>query len=84
MSRSPRVSRGRDRGGAVLYVGKAKNLKNRVRSYFQSLQDQRQKVQLLVAKIAAIETIITQSEKEALILENLFAGRERPFELPAP
>ena len=68
----------KDRGGSVLYVGKAKNLKNRVRSYFQRIQDQRQKVQLLVAKIAGIETIVTPSEKEALILENTLIKKYRP------
>ncbi len=68
----------KDRGGAVLYVGKAKNLKNRVRSYFQRLQDQRQKVQVLVGKIAGIDTIVTQSEKEALILENTLIKKYRP------
>lgn len=68
----------KDRGGSVLYVGKAKNLKSRVRSYFQRIQDQRQKVQLLVAKIAAIETIVTPSEKEALILENTLIKKYRP------
>jgi len=68
----------KDRGGAVLYVGEAKNLKNRVRSYFQRFQDQRQKVQVLVTKIAGIETIVTQSEKEALILENTLIKKYRP------
>ena len=68
----------KDRGGSVLYVGKAKNLKNRVRSYFLRLQDQRQKVQVLVGKIAGIDTIVTQSEKEALILENTLIKKYRP------
>ena len=68
----------KDRGGVVLYVGKAKNLKNRIRSYFQRLQDQRQKVQVLVGKIAGIDTIVTQSEKEALILENTLIKKYRP------
>ena len=64
--------------GSVLYVGKAKNLKTRVRSYFQSSQDQRYKVKLLVSRISDLETIITPSEKEALILENTLIKKYRP------
>ena len=47
----------KDAAGAVLYVGKAKNLKNRVRSYFQNAQDQHQKTRVMVTKIADIERI---------------------------
>jgi len=55
--------------GSVIYVGKAKNLKNRVRSYFHSSIDS-PKTQALVSKIADLELIVTSSEVEALILEN--------------
>lgn len=56
--------------GVILYVGKAKNLKNRVRSYFQKGQKHGVKTQKLVEKIADIEWIETASEVEALVLEN--------------
>ena len=55
--------------GTVIYVGKAKNLKNRVRSYFQNRIDS-PKTAALVAKINDLELIITDSEIEALVLEN--------------
>lgn len=68
----------KDITGAVLYVGKAKNLKHRVRSYFHHPQDQRYKTQILVSKIADIETIVTNTEKDALILENNLIKKYRP------
>ncbi|UMZ72643.1 excinuclease ABC subunit UvrC [Natranaerofaba carboxydovora] len=60
----------------VIYVGKAINLKNRVRSYFGSNQTIKERV--LVPKIADIETIVTDSELEALILESNLIKRYRP------
>jgi excinuclease ABC subunit C len=54
--------------GTIIYVGKAKNLKNRVRSYFNP-SNTNPKVKILVSKIEKIETIITSSEIEALLLE---------------
>ena len=61
----------------VIYVGKAVNLKNRVRSYFNS-GNQNVKVQVMVPKIADIDTIVTDSELEALILENNLIKKYRP------
>lgn len=58
-----------DASGKVIYVGKAVVLKNRVRSYFRNLASHTPKVKAMVAKIAEIETIVTSSEVEALILE---------------
>mgnify|MGYP000748910187 CR=1 FL=1 len=58
-----------DQSGTIIYVGKAKSLKKRVRSYFRS-NSQDPKTQVLVSKIADIEWIITDSEVEALLLEN--------------
>lgn len=60
----------RNRGGAVLYVGKAKNLRTRVKQYFASGGDGRVMVPFLIEKVANIETIVVTSEKEALLLEN--------------
>jgi len=58
-----------DQSGRVIYVGKAKNLNNRVHSYFRSSGRQSVKVEALVSHVEDIETIMTDSEIEALILE---------------
>ncbi|MGO9121931.1 MAG: excinuclease ABC subunit UvrC [Desulfomonilaceae bacterium] len=67
-----------DGKGNVLYVGKAGNLKNRVRSYFVKGGDERLKVRYLVDKVENIRTILTGTEKEALILENNLIKQHRP------
>ena len=55
--------------GEVIYVGKAKILKNRVKSYFQNSKNHSEKVRIMVKNIAEFEYIVTDSEMEALILE---------------
>lgn len=67
-----------DASGKVIYVGKAVVLKNRVRSYFRNLASHTPKVKAMVAKIAEIETIVTSSEVEALILECNLIKKYRP------
>ncbi|XHV43126.1 excinuclease ABC subunit UvrC [Streptococcus dysgalactiae subsp. equisimilis] len=57
----------KDKEGTIIYVGKAKNLKNRVRSYFRGSHDT--KTELLVSEIADFEFIVTESNTEALLLE---------------
>ena len=70
-----------DSEGRILYIGKAKNLKNRVTSYFRG-QGLSIKNTALVEKIAAIETTITASETEALLLEqNLIKEQRPPFNI---
>ncbi|PLX95167.1 MAG: excinuclease ABC subunit C [Desulfuromonas sp.] len=64
--------------GTVLYVGKAKNLRSRLRSYFSAVGDGRAQIPLLMQKVARIETIVTDTEKEALLLENTLIKQYRP------
>ncbi|ERI94355.1 excinuclease ABC, C subunit [Clostridiales bacterium oral taxon 876 str. F0540] len=64
--------------GEVIYVGKAKILKNRVRQYFQSSKNHSEKVKAMVKNIAEFEYIVTDSEMEALILECNLIKKYRP------
>lgn len=75
---SPGVYIYRDKGGSVLYVGKAKKLRNRVRSYFQDSGPADGRIRTMVSKIADLEVVITGSEAEALILENNFIKQYEP------
>src|SRR6184192_1527698 len=68
----------RDADGEVLYVGKAKSLRPRVRSYFQRTTDGRPQIQTLPARVADVEVIVTGSEVEALHLEQNLVKRHRP------
>ncbi len=68
----------RDRAGKVLYVGKAKSLRSRVRAYFRDGGDGRFQVRFLMRKVRDFDTIVTASEKEALILENNLIKQYRP------
>jgi excinuclease ABC subunit C len=68
----------RDRAGDVLYVGKAKSLRPRVRSYFQKSLDSRTAIQQLPERVDDIEVIVTQNEVEALHLEQNLVKRHRP------
>src|SRR5438128_1001093 len=55
--------------GKIIYVGKAKNLKNRVRQYFQSSRNMEAKTREMVRRIADFEFIVVDNEVEALVLE---------------
>ncbi len=68
----------KDSAKEIIYVGKAINLKNRVRSYFQSSKNQLPKVAAMVERIEDLEYIITDSELEALILECNLIKKHRP------
>jgi hypothetical protein len=64
--------------GEILYVGKAKNLRSRLRSYFSAEGDGRVHIRFLMNRVREIETIVTDTEKEALILENTLIKKHRP------
>ncbi|RRD32229.1 excinuclease ABC subunit UvrC [Streptococcus minor] len=66
----------KDKKGTIIYVGKAKNLKNRVRSYFQGSHDT--KTELLVSEIEDFEFIVTESNTEALLLEINLIQENKP------
>ena len=72
----PGVYRYFDKKGELIYVGKAKNLKRRVLSYFQ--KEQTGKTRVLVSKIADLEYSIVDSESEALLLENTMIKQYKP------
>ncbi|NTV06151.1 MAG: excinuclease ABC subunit C [Chlorobiaceae bacterium] len=75
---SPGVYQFKNSTGRVIYVGKAKNLRNRVRSYFRTPQQLYGKTLVLVSQIEDFEVIITSSEVEALILENNMIKELKP------
>jgi excinuclease ABC subunit C len=72
----PGVYRYFDKNGELIYVGKAKNLKRRVSSYFN--KEQTGKTRVLVSKIADIKFIVVESESEALLLENNLIKQYKP------
>lgn len=67
----------RDDGGIILYIGKAKNLRHRVASYFKK-EDHDPKTRQLVGQIADVDVIVTENEVEALILESNLVKRHQP------
>ncbi len=67
----------RDAAGSIIYIGKAKNLKKRVSSYFRR-HDPDPKTEALVRKAASVDFIITDNEIEALILENTLIKKHQP------
>ncbi len=72
------VYRFMDKRGAYLYIGKAKNLRSRVRSYFRGGDAREGRIRLLIRKTADVDVIVTDTESEALILENNLIKKLRP------
>lgn len=68
----------KDARGTVIYIGKAKNLRNRVRQYFQSSRSMDAKTQEMVSRISDLEYIVTDTEVEALILESNLIKQHKP------
>lgn len=75
---SPGVYLMRDRAGEIIYIGKARTLRQRVRSYFNPSGDSRYHVKFLMAKVADIDVMLTDTEKEALLLENTLIKQHHP------
>src|SRR5437762_6493031 len=78
LPRQPGVYIFKDERGDVLYVGKAKTLRSRVRSYFQQGGDGRAGIARMVGRVTDVEVIVTGSEVEALHLEQNLVKRHRP------
>lgn len=68
----------KDSSGKVLYIGKAKNLKARLKSYFSAQGDGRAMIPFLLSHVEQIETILVDNEKEALLLENSLIKHHQP------
>jgi len=78
LPKSPGVYLMHDAKDEIIYVGKAISLRNRVRQYFQSSRGKSQKILQMVSRIARFEYIVTDSELEALVLENNLIKENRP------
>ncbi len=78
LPQKPGVYLFKDSRGKIIYIGKAKSLRNRVRSYFQAGRIEGPKLQRLVSRIADVEIIVTDSEMEALILEMNLVKEYKP------
>ena len=74
----PGVYMMRDEADTILYVGKAVNLRNRVRSYFRKIHGRGPQIEKMVGQIARFEYIVTDSELEALVLENNLIKENAP------
>lgn len=68
----------KNKDGEVLYIGKAKNIKARVGSYFHKAADARYSVKFLMSKVSDIDYIVTANEKEAIILEDTLLKKYKP------
>lgn len=77
-STNPGVYLMKNRSGDVIYVGKANNLKSRIKQYFAPGRDGRAMVPFLIAEVSTIDVIVVPSEKEALLLENTLIKKHQP------
>jgi len=77
LTRRPGIYQMLNRDGDIIYIGKAKDLKNRVSSYFQK-QDHSPKTQVMVKQIRDIHVVVAASENDALILENQLIKKHKP------
>ena len=78
LSKSPGVYQFLNQKNEIIYIGKAKNLKNRVSSYFNKVQFENRKTKLLVSQIKNVKTIKVETEMDALLLENVLVKKHQP------
>lgn len=78
LTASPGVYIMKNREGGIIYIGKAKNLKKRVTSYFRENPDHTPKVAAMVSKVQDYDFIVTDSEFEALVLECSLIKQHKP------
>ena len=78
LPQSPGVYQFLGSDGQVIYVGKAKNLRARMRQYV-TLQDERQKIPLMMQLVASFDYIVVETEHEALVLERNLIGQYHPY-----
>ena len=78
LPKSPGIYQFKSKDGKIIYIGKAKNLRNRVRSYFQASNPVDPKRDIMVSKIADLELIVVDSDVEALLLENNLIKEHTP------
>lgn len=76
--KSPGVYLMKGEGGKIIYVGKANNLRDRVKSYFGKEANSRYQVSFLMKRVCDIDYLVTQNEKEALLLENSLIKKHKP------
>ena len=77
-STSPGVYLMKDANGVVIYVGKAKNLKNRLATYFQPATHESPRTEMMVGRVLRFDVILTETEAEALILEATLVKKHKP------
>lgn len=77
-SQSPGCYLMKEDSGGVIYVGKARNLRNRLQQYFQPAQHENARTELMVSRVRKFEVILTETEAEALILENTLIKKHKP------
>lgn len=75
---APGVYLMKDASGTIVYVGKAKNLRNRVKQYVSNSGDPRYHIRLGLLSVVAVDFLVTHTEKEALILENTLIKKHHP------
>lgn len=68
----------KDAGGKILYIGKAKNIRIRLRTYFSKTGDGRPSAKVFLPRVSKIETLVTNNEKEAFLLENVLIKKNKP------
>ena len=78
LSKSPGIYQFFNQKNEIIYIGKAKNLKNRVSSYFNKVQFENRKTKLLVSQIKHVKTIKVETEMDALLLENVLVKKHQP------